>query len=134
MAVYVKLEVDEAIKTREAITNAQETASKVELKGLEFERIRNEKKRNSTGIISRIREIENEIRKIEAMLPKESLEMLKTLKPIKQQKSAIPSMKSVKPVQLKKPLLKTEVKKTKKEIKKDELLKIKKQLEELEMQ
>ncbi|MEM2933250.1 MAG: hypothetical protein QW622_03550 [Candidatus Pacearchaeota archaeon] len=118
MAVYVKLEVDEVFKIKDALENIRVKTINVENKGFEFEKIRNEKKRNSIGIISRIREIENEIRKIETMLPKESLEILKTIKPLKTIKQAPPTKKE-------------KIKKTKKELREAELLKIKKQLEDL---
>lgn len=132
MAIYVKLEIDEAAETRENVAAALKKTTEVQAKGLEFERIRKEKKRSGIGIISRIREIEDEIRKIETMLPKESLEMLKLIKPIKQLKQPGPMPVAKLVIKSAMPSTKLKIKKkTKKEIIKEELLKIKKQLEEL---
>lgn len=135
MTVYVRLETDEAAETRENVIAALKKIAEVEAKGVEFERIRKEKKRSSIGIISRIREIEEEIRKIEVMLPKESLEMLKLTKqtkPLKQPKP-IPATKPTKPlIKSSIPSTKEKIKKkSKKETMEEELLRIKKQLEEL---
>lgn len=70
MVIYVRLESNEAIKSRNALFDLKNKVEKVHSKALDFNKFRAEKKRNSFGLVTKINEIKNELEKIKALLPK----------------------------------------------------------------
>lgn len=85
MVIYVRVEPGEARDSRKTISEIKERVRKLQEKALAFDAVRNEKKRNSIGIITRTRALEEEIAKIKELLPKIETDKAKQtqIKPMK---------------------------------------------------
>lgn len=79
MVIYVRVEPGEARDSRKTISEIKERIRKVQERAESFEAVRNDKKRNSIGLITRTRVVEEEIAKIKELLPK--IETLRAKKP-----------------------------------------------------
>ena len=69
MVVYVKLEQNEIEFLKEAVRDLRNQATQVQLKAIDVNRLRNQKKRESMGINNEIKNIHEEILQIRLMLP-----------------------------------------------------------------
>lgn len=69
MVVYVKLEQNEIEFLKEAVQDLRSQATQVQLKAIDVNRLRNQKKRESMGINNEIKNIHEEILQIRLMLP-----------------------------------------------------------------
>lgn len=69
MVVYVKLEQNEIEFLKEAVRDLRNQATQVQLKAIDVNRLRNQKKRESMGINNEIKNIHEEILQMRLMLP-----------------------------------------------------------------
>ena len=79
MVIYVRVEPSEAKDSRKTISEIKGRRRKLQERAENFEAVREEKKRNSVGLITRTRALDEEIAKIKELLPK--IETVKAKKP-----------------------------------------------------
>lgn len=70
MVIYVRLEPHETRELRKNFFEVKNKFEQIQSKAEAFDKLRKDKKRNSIGLITKVKELKEEITKIKIMLPK----------------------------------------------------------------
>jgi hypothetical protein len=70
MVVYVRLEPNEYNRAKKQVSEFKNGFVKMHNAALDYKKVNSQKRRSNTGMILKIREVEAEVEKINAMLPR----------------------------------------------------------------